>query len=654
MTSHGSPHRPQHLHRACRWRRTAGPVAALARSLMWGALFVMMSATSLDAVEQTGIEVSGRGLSVNGTDTVHTGLFGVHASGLSPEAMRDWGVASLRVIHQHPTGMPLRAGAGSIPAGIDPIIECFYDRYQPARQLTDPDWRRNLADLARRYARAAAEQGGEHHVEFWNEPYLNWSVKPGVNYNAEHYVVEDAVEGGPVTIRGHAEPTEYLRWTRGLTARDAVTGERNDVFAGYMPRGLKPGDTYPIRGTTYRVEETWVAKDPTQDFYWAGKQNALWYRELFAVFAGAMKDENPAVQVAAGWGFNIFNEGWESWKRLYRPLIDESLELMDGIHEHHYGGDTRRVAASYEVVTAYTDERGKRLRFYNTEAGGMLDPQQPTTAAPHHSGTPLERARGAMTYLLRDVVHLLDACPDKAFARAAHQPEHNGGDEFAFKLLKPLRGRLIATSSGDPDHWCVASLDGASLAVVGFNDSRQDAEVPLRVHAPSGTTLTACTMLSVTTRADGEGLELITTQLPVDDPTLWTGSLTLATKSARTLVFQLGGEATELPQRMVSQHYAPGILARVTDEAPLLREVELPADELAAATGARLKLVVSGHDGAGVVSVNDQRLPLTGGNNIVRQTIDPALLQPHTSLRFSAEGKAYDILMASIELITDR
>ena len=630
---------------------------AKANAMKLGVLVMALTAT-LHAADAPLIEVTGNLLSVNGTTEVPLGLFGVHATPLDAARIADWGVTALRVIERAPDGVPLVPGVGTTPAGLAQVVECVYDRYQPALLLTDPQWQRTLTSLAQRYAAAAARTGAMHHIEFWNEPYLNWSCKPGVNYDAVHYDSMAAADGAAVTIRGQAQATEFLRWTRGLRAVEVVPGSTPPsllaVAAGRAPTTAKTGDTYDFRGQKFRMEESWMAKDPTQQFYWAGQQNALWYRRMFVVFARALKAANPAVQVSAGWGFNMWNEDWAAWRQLYQPLIDEALPLMDGVHEHHYGGETRLVAASYEVATAYTAERGKRLHFYNTEAGGMLDPERPDTPSSAVSGTPVQRAQGAMTYFLRDVIHLLDICPDKAFARAAHEADQNGGDEFAFKLLKPLRGRLISCRTSSTDMWCVASLHDQTLTVVCFNDGRRPIRAPLLVNSPHAMHLTAGTVLGVAVRSDAQGLELTSEALAEVADTQWHGVIDLPMKGARTLVFTLSGTAPEEPQTLVTQHFAPGILGVVTPTAALQRTITLPQAALATATRARLKLVVLDHDGHGMVTVNGHQLQLRSGSCTVLQDLDPTLLTPTTTLDFAAQKSGYRVLMASIELITER
>ena len=593
------------------------------------------------------ITVTDRQLSINGTSEVPIGLFGVHATKLDAQRIADWGITSERLIHKQPSGVP------QLPEQVQPglvhLVECLYDRYQPALVLTDPQWERSLADLGRRYGENARGSGRTHLLEFWNEPYLNWSCKPAVNYDGRHYDLAGAAEGAPVTLRG--QPTEHLVWKRGLLGHDAETGEVNHVFAGYAPRGLKAGDTFPIRGRTYVMRKVWMAHDPTQEFYWAGQQNSLWYRRMYRVFAEALKRANPDVVLAGGWGFNLWNEGWACWERLVRPLLDECLPLMDALHEHHYGGDTRLVAASYEVATAYTDERGRRLQFWNTEAGGQLDPQQPDTPTSGHQGSPLQQAVGSMTYMLRDIVHLLDVCPDKAKARASHQAELNGGDEFAFRLLKPLRGRLIEVRGSDATRWCVASLDGSRLAVVCFNDGRDEAVFPLQVAAPAGTRLAAGHVLGVRPRSDGQGLELVDEALPAGG----THNLTVPAKGARTLVFDLDTAPAGMPVTSVEQHFAHGILTTVAPGASLSRTVRLPTAALAGATRARLKLVIADQDGDCRLEVNGRAVPLpTTGTWTTRLDLEPALLTAENRLVFTAGTRALRVLMASIELIAER
>jgi hypothetical protein len=263
----------------------------------------------------------------------------------------------------------------------------------------------------------------------------------------------------------------------------------------------------------------------------------------------------------------------------------------------------------------------------------------------------LQQAVGSMTYMLRDIVHLLDVCPDKAKARAAHQAELNGGDEFAFRLLKPLRGRLIEVRGGDAARWCVASLDGRRLAVVCFNDGREDAAFPLQVAAPPGTRLAAGRVLGVRPRGDGQGLELTDEALPPGG----THHITVPATGARTLVFDLDAAPAALPVTAVEQHFAHGVLATVPPGASLTRIVRLPPASLAGATRARLKLVVADQDADCRLTVNGRAVPLPpAGTWTTRIGLDPAVLTAETRLEFSASSRPLRVLMASIELVAER
>ena len=204
---------------------------------------------------------------------------------------------------------------------------------------------------------------------------------------------------------------------------------------------------------------------------------------MYQVFGSALKEKHPDIPLAAGWGFNIFNEGWASWRHLYKPLIDSNHQYIDAIHEHHYGGDTRRVAASYEVAYAYTlGKYGKRLEFWNTEAGGHLDPEQPGNARPYNAGGGLTKARGAMTYLIRDIAYLLAKNPDKARFRAAHHSHHtNGGDAAAFRLMAPLRGKLVYSTSNDHGLWHVAVVNEGEFMLLLFNDQNKERSVGVKL-----------------------------------------------------------------------------------------------------------------------------------------------------------------------------
>lgn len=599
------------------------------------------------------VHVTGQSLSVNGTTQIPVGLFGVHATPLTEQRQQEWGVEAVRLIQATPDGKPVTPGSReNIPPNLEQIVECFYDRYRPALMLTDPDdWQDRLTELGRNYGKTAQQTGLTHRVEFWNEPYLNWAAKPGVNYDGRFYDSSNAAVGARMRIRGQEEFTEHLVWRRGLWVLRADNNQPDYVAARYRPNDVGVGETYQWRDHTYRVVETWLAQDTTQTHWFSGQQNRLFYERMLAVFGTALKAANPEVQLIGGWGFHIHQDGWEGWHQLYKPLIDNFHHLLDGINEHHYGGDTRVVMADYEIVTAYTDRTyGKRLKFYNTEAGGMLDPERPDTILPRPEGDPLQKAIGAMTYTLRDIIHAIDIAPDKAVARAAHEADRNGGDEFAFRLLRPLRGELVYCTSPALELWCVASRQDNQLVAVLFNDARQERQFPLQVDAPPGMQLNEARQLSVQPRPDRQGLALVSRDLAVKG-SRFSQRLRLPPKSGTTLVFDLEGNPTEGATVTLTQHFAEGMLMPVSPEEPLLVSIALPEAELDRADRARLKVVLPNYSGGGTVVINGKAIALRQGRWTVRQDIDPAWLRSQTQLTFKASDRPYDLGMVSLELI---
>jgi hypothetical protein len=431
-----------------------------------------------------------------------------------------------------------------------------------------------------------------------------------------------------------------------------IRGQIDYVRTRYMPKGLEAGDTWKVGRREYKIVERWWGRDPTQKHYWSGKQNVQFYLWMFKPFARTLKQTNPDVTVLGGWGFNIFNEGWDSWERLYKPLIDECWQWTDGICEHHYGGDTRAVAASYEVVYAYTlGKYGKRLRFYNTEAGGMLDPEQPV-ARPVYHGSSLDRLRGGMTYTLRDIIHLVDACPDKAAARCTHMPDHRG-EKFAYLLLRDLRGRLIHVRTDHPRLWAVASVHGDKLAVVLFNDG--DARtVQVRIAPPAGTKLQSGLAKRVVVA--GGKLQLKTETLDEVYPGRFNASYDIGAKQAQALTFQLSGEPGPLPTRVETQFVSPAILQRVKPGTPAVLSIDIPAEKLRGAADAYLRISTEGRmpiKGT-YFTVNGRPVywPSGAKRYIVDIPVPTSALRTDNEIRIRTTGKANFLLhTASLYLV---
>lgn len=541
------------------WAQAGGVIAGL----------VISTRVSAQAPPDPDIVVTGKALTINGISHISNGMFGIHATRLTDQQRTEWGIEAERKIDPSPLNHhPSENDSGQL------LLRCLYDRYKPALQLTDPHWQQTLHRLAEQFQSDRIR--GPVWVEFWNEPYLNWSVKPGVNYDGDFYDTDRANEGGPVFYRGSSDPIPDLIWTRGLMAVRQSTGEKDYLAWGYMPPGLKQGDTYVFRGKTpMRVESRWLVRDTSQKSYWAGRHNVRLYNQMLKVFAQALKKANPEAVLVAGWDFHFYQGNWDAWQTCLKPTIDTAYHWLDGVTEHHYGGDTRNVAVSYEVATGYTMATyAKFIRCFNTEAGGNLDPQRPDTVTYGQQPDARTRAVSAMTYHLRDVIYLLSRTPDKAAFRAAHEAEQNGGDEYAFKLLKDLRGRLMETTSRSSDIWSVASLDNRRLSLVIFNDLSHEISQTVTVQAPGENVLERAMLKQVKVGTQVPYLDLQEVPIRVSGKA-WTGKVVLGPKSAVMIRFDLQENFEPVTQTR-QQFYASDFIRTVEIGQPVSFELNLP------------------------------------------------------------------------------
>jgi hypothetical protein len=640
--------------------------------------------------EEATITVNPRVLNINGTDEVPVGLFGVHNLPLTEDIVQDWGIESVRFINQHPDGQNALIGGQyvekgangykkptALPESLKRVVQCLWDRYQPAFCITRADWKDYLAGLGKAYGEDAKKIGQPQYLEFWNEPYLNWATRPAVNYDGFYYDLSQASVGGPMKVLTTGETIPNLVWDHPVFYALNIQDKKVDyVASSFIPRETKPGETVQLlrgegpatledgkeftllhRGTRIACLR-WSGKDLTQKYYWSGTVNRQFYIEMFQSFGSSLKEANPEVKLAAGWGLNMFDQSWDCWNLLYRPTIDATHEWLDALYEHHYGGDTRLVAASYEMAYDYVlATYGKRVQLWNTEAGGYIDPEQTGVVKPAAEGDALNRAKGALSYFLRDVIYLVDYCPDKAVMRATHQPQDNGGDEFAFKLLKPLRGKLLETASSSPQVWSVASLEGQRETLAVFNDSNVPATLHLQINPPPGTTFS-----SLVRREIGPGSRTVNTNgqqtqqpwLAIQETNLPLGQVTpdqvCPPKSALVFVGTLNGLAPELSVQRWDQYASGDVLLNATAEQPAVLKIEMPEQALQGAKGARLRLVLSENPADLQVKINGASLKLCPGAPwIMDFPVDPGLLKTENVLSVSpSDAKPVFVATASI------
>ncbi len=516
-------------------------------------------------------------------------------------------------------------------------LDCLGERKEPAWLLSRSNWREALAGFGRAYAANCQKADYEGYFEFWNEPYLNWAERSRVNYNLKFYNVGDAQEGGPVRVR---------------------YGGRTD---GPVIPHLK----------WRKVDGKWQVYDPTAFSYWSGRGNGWIYDQMLAAVGKAIKDTNPKVRVLAGWGFRWNEDHWAAWDILYKPTIDRNINWIDGIHEHHYQGDTTAMPGSYEVVAAYGKTRyDKWLPCYNTETNDLIDvPARGFVDTPAKAAAAKNYRR--MVYNLRDILYCVFQTPDKALGRTViHWPHTEQGSEVCYTMLKNLRGRLIRCETSDPDVWMVASIDGTDpramppgqpdrreyVAFV-FNDHRSPRTIEVTVEAPEGTRFSTG-VIEKTYRDEKTFQVALLSEKAAGDATRRTYKITLPERGAWKIALPLTGKVPDEVHLAQQQFFAKEILQDVLPTKTLTASVQVDKDMLARAGKAWLRLVVENlSDGEGSVEVAGRRIALPKArtadniNRIVLLPVDPKVLDASNSLVFRVnEGNfdGYRVDMASI------
>ncbi len=438
-----------------------------------------------DPTEPAAATVTGRLLAVNGADEVPPGLFGFHWVGGDAARVKELRVGSLRPHKAMGFG-------GSFLQPPEPAnhvyltVSCQYDRRNQLPQASRGDWK----ELARKLGRDLGEKGKPYGdavaIEWWNEPYLELGRRlPG---NLRVKPPEGARPGDPV-VTNYGRRLESMVWTG---EKNAATGEVR----------LRP-------------------KDPTRFTYWSGRQVATFYVETFNEMAKEAKRVAPQMRLVGGMGFRWQEDDWAAWDLLHKPIVDECIEHLDGVNEHHYQGCTEAVPAAYEVLNAYTvSKHGKPMPCYSTETNDLWDvPARGRPAAEFQKGT--FRSRRRAIYNLRDILLLVKETPDKAVSRAIHALWKGGqfgddgpwgpmgieqGEYVALKFLADLRGKLVEARCPDEDVWVVSSLDADAgrLVTILFNNGPEVRQYALEVEAPAGTTFDGAERVELV--HDGTGL----------------------------------------------------------------------------------------------------------------------------------------------------
>jgi len=527
------------------------------------------------------------------------------------------------------------------------IVDCQGERLHPALYLASDDWKGILQRTGESYARKAAAAEHLAVMEFWNEPYLNWAERSRKNFDVEFYRQDLAVEGGPVHVKrgdGREDIVPHFKWVK---ARDDRVSQTDS--------GL-------------------MVIDETAFSYWSGRGNGYIYDTMYRVHAGAIKEANPDVLCIAGWGFRWHEDHWAAWEMLYKPTIDENIDLIDGVHEHHYQGDTTDMVGSYEVLTAYgVTAHDKWLRCYNTETNDLVDaPARGNVNVPDNVASKNTKNYRRAIYNLRDILYCVHQAPGKAASRTMIHADHAWhGTDVCFGFLADLRGRLVHTEAEDPELWTVASIDGTDpsapaphdgkrLCVIVFNEHRHPRTFHLEIAAPAGTTFSGAGSEERVVRNE-KTWNVEWTKVPMEEtiePRVHRVASSLPGRSAFKVLLHLEGDPVDAPEVVRRQHFAPDILQTVLPGEDFATAVAIDPDELAGAEAARLRLVVENlAPGEGVVHVGERTIELPraytrdNGNRIVEFPLEVDELAEEIPIRFevAGEGQAgYRVDMTSI------
>ena len=639
----------------------------VAMSLLAGC---QQSATTAEPTGSAVVVVTGETIEINGHREIPRGMFGVHWMDATPEKLADWGIECFRRMHPTPDVPPTVIAQQDDIRGVPIVIDCLGDRYHPCTVVTDPDWKATLTTRGRQYGQLSRNAPGTW-IEFWNEPFLNWAYKPGSNYDRKFYDQTRAAEGQPMTLLGRDKPTEHLLWTRAVRSVHAEDGS-TDLMAylayNYIGRFHPAGHVFEFREGMYRNEEMWWGRDPTQISYFSGTQNRIWYVDMLKAFAPEAKKANPDLPILAGWSYSIAAGGYNSWHNLYRPVIDECWQWIDGLTEHHYHTNPRSIAARYELVTAYGHLKyGKWLRNYNTETQGTADPQLPGYDKPDDKNDPLRTAASSYGYGMSDILCQLRFQPDKAASRTTHGPDKAGwglgGDEFVFRMLKPLRGQLVRTLGDDPEVWAVSSVHEGQLVTLIYNAHDKPWRVGLDVQAPAGTRLQDGRKGWVEVDAAARQLKLVEVDQPLtsawgEAPGAWEQlDLVIPAASAVRVIYPLSGRVAAKAAVERKQYFCPQLLQRINPDeiVSLYVPVDMAGKERIDAAWVRLALDGANHPGA-QLRINDGAwIDIPPQPGTLEFEIHPEMLSDSVKVTIKCgneKGNGFDVLATSV--VVDR
>jgi hypothetical protein len=382
-------------------------------------------------------------------------------------------------------------------------------------------------------------------------------------------------------------------------------------------------------------------QDPTQFGYLPGKLGADVYSDLFLAAVAGAKSANEHVQLGGPSAPALLTDDYSSFDNYVRHFLDRCHDKIDFLTEHHYQGQPDSFAASYEVVTAYTDVHyNRRLPIYNTETNDMVD--APTKG---DDGQPLAATKAVHLnrahYHIQDILTCLRVCPDVCRGRAVYGL-FNGypakkGEADAYLLMAPLRGKMLPASSSDESVLLAASspADG-QLVVLALNNSPFARTVVLPL--PAGFQVESCLRLEY-----ADGTKLVEAETKPEGGEL---KSELPARVAQRWILKKDGYRPARTMR-IEKSYCDQVMMRVGSQQPVKTKVVWRGGGPAAAKAAWLRVISRGVErGEAVALVNGQALPLpwSSSNDECAPAQDiaigPALLKNETVVEFRCVSPA--------------